>query len=397
MKKITLSIIYFVACVFSVQAQVLYGTTFNGGDGGGTIIKFIPATNSVIPVHSFESSTALPTNFIQANDGKLYAMTAAGGSINAGMIFSFDPSSSTYTRLKDFDIFNGSAPHGSLLQARDGKLYGMTSTGGSSFSYGISDGYGVIFSWDPQTSTYVKLKDFDYSDGGGKPQGSLVQAKDGKLYGMTTGSGSGGIIFSYDPISMTYKKLRNFVTASGSGPYGSLIQAKDGKLYGMTSIGGTSGKGVIFSFDPLSSIYTDLIDFNTSNGERPLGSLMEASDGKLYGMTTAGGSLQSGIIFSFDPSSLTYVKLKDFDNRVNNGPRGDLIQASDGKIYGMTPSEGISRGGNIFSFDPLSSAYTNLFEFNVSSNGTNPHGTLLQASDGKLYGMTRVGGLSRQA
>ena len=41
---------------------------------------------------------------------------------------------------------------------------------------------------------------------------------------------------------------------------------------------------------------------------------MQASDGKLYGMTSNGGSSGNGVIFSFDPSSSTYTKLKDFDN-----------------------------------------------------------------------------------
>ena len=49
MKKIFLSIIYFPACIFSIQAQALYGTTFNGGnDEGGTINKLIIATNDLI-------------------------------------------------------------------------------------------------------------------------------------------------------------------------------------------------------------------------------------------------------------------------------------------------------------------------------------------------------------
>ena len=41
---------------------------------------------------------------------------------------------------------------------------------------------------------------------------------------------------------------------------------------------------------------------------------MQASDGKLYGMTSQGGSSGYGVIFSFDPSSSTYTKLKDFDS-----------------------------------------------------------------------------------
>ena len=90
------------------------------------------------------------------------------------------------------------------------------------------------------------------------------------------------------------------------------MQASDGKLYGMTNMGGSSGVGVIFSFDPSSSIYTKLMDFDGTNGANPYGSLMQASDGKLYGMTIRGGSNGSGVIFSFDPSSSTYTKADGF-------------------------------------------------------------------------------------
>ena len=195
---------------------------------------------------------------MQASDGKLYGMTLDGGSSGYGVIFSFDPSSSTYTKLKDFDNTNGANPYGSLMQASDGKLYGMTAGGGSSND-------GVIFSFDPSSSTYTKLKDFDNTNGG-NPYGSLMQASDGKLYGMTSdgGSSNDGVIFSFDPSSSTYTKLKDFGTnESGSNVSGSLMQASDGKLYGMTTCyGGSSGYGVIFSFDPSSSTYTKLKDFD---------------------------------------------------------------------------------------------------------------------------------------
>ena len=136
-------------------------------------------------------------------------------------------------------------------------------------------------------------------------------------------------------------------------PYGSLIQASDGKLYGMTEFGGSGNVGVIFSFDPSSSTYTKLKDFDTTNGANPQGSLIQASDGKLYGMTYQGGSNGSGVIFSFDPSATTFTNLKDFDNTNGGYPQGSLMQASDGKLYGMTLKGGISVIGVIFSFDPF--------------------------------------------
>ena len=50
---------------------------------------------------------------------------------------------------------------------------------------------------------------------------------------------------------------------------GSLIQASDEKLYGMTSLGGSSDYGVAFSYDPVTSTYTKLSDFNGDNGWYP--------------------------------------------------------------------------------------------------------------------------------
>ncbi len=75
------------------------------------------------------------------------------------------------------------------------------------------------------------------------------------------------------------------------------MQASNGKLYGMTQVGGSSGAGVIFSFDPSSSTYKKLKDFDNTNGGYPTGNLMQASDGKLYGMTHRGGSSDVGVIF----------------------------------------------------------------------------------------------------
>ena len=119
-----------------------------------------------------------------------------------------------------------------------------------------------------------------------------MQASDGKLYGMTHGEEAAMLVLFFPLIlpSSTYTKLKDFDNTNGANPYGSLMQASDGKLYGMTSGGGSSGYGVIFSFDPSSSTYTKLKDFDDRMVAYPYGSLMQASDGKLYGMTISGGS-----------------------------------------------------------------------------------------------------------
>ena len=64
--------------------------------------------------------------------------------------------------------------------------------------------------------------------------------------------------------------------------------------YGMTKEGGDVGYGVIFSFDPSTSTYKNLYSFNGSNGANPTGSLVQAKNGKLYGITPRGGSNNTG-------------------------------------------------------------------------------------------------------
>jgi uncharacterized repeat protein (TIGR03803 family) len=213
--------------------------------------------------------------------------------------FSYDPSFPLIQSVTDFNGTNGCFSVASLMQAKDGKLYGMTYAGGSyGYDYG-GGGYGVIFSFDPSSSTYKKLKDIDYYTTGAHPRGSLMQANDGKLYGMTNRGGyaDAGVIFSVDPSSSTYTTLKDFDGSYGEGgayPTGSLMQASDGKLYGMTANSGgydgdRTGYGVIFSFDPSTSTYTMRKDFDGTNGANPLAALCRQANGKLYGMTLHGG------------------------------------------------------------------------------------------------------------
>src|ERR1019366_8953815 len=65
----------------------------------------------------------------------------------------------------------------------------------------------------------------------------------------------------------------------------------DGMIYGMTTQGGANGMGILFQYNPVNSTYTKQLDFaGTTNGSSPQGSLMQASDGMLYGMTQSGGA-----------------------------------------------------------------------------------------------------------
>ncbi len=422
----------------------LYGTTdFGGGNGYGSIFSIDPATSVYTTIYNFDYVTGVAPGgkLFQANDGKLYGMTSQGGSNGSGVIFSFniltsvykvvqdfnpglagfgtlsqasngqlyglagpssifyqtgilfsiDPVTQSVSVLKSLDVNSGYWPLGSLIEGNDGLLYGMTQKGGSSDA-------GVIFSFDPISLAYTKIHDFDNTNGA-NPQGALLQASNGKLYGTAFkgGASKNGVIFSLDPASKTYVKLKDFTRTivEGSNPFGSLVAGTDGKLYGTTLGGGVNGVGIIFSFDPISSTYSPLKDFADASGAFPTGSLVQASDGKLYGVTSKGGSTGSGVIFSFDPLTKTYTVVKDFNDYQNgSSPGGGLIEATNGKLYGVLMPVSQNSDGVIYSFDPQTSTFTKEtdFYYSMGAGGVSPIGSLLQANNGKLYGLTVYGG-----
>ena len=151
------------------------------------------------------------------------------------------------------------------------------------------------------------------------------------LMGMTSQGGDGaGVIFGLQPGSTSYTQQNNFgMDYPGSNPaYSELCQAANGKLYGMTYQGGANGMGVLFEYDASTATYTKKLDFNgTSNGSYPWGSLMQAANGKLYGMTTNGGANNVGVLFEYDPSTSTYVKKLDYNGTNGAYPQyGNLIE-----------------------------------------------------------------------
>ena len=421
----------------------LYGTTYQGGSHrNGTIFSYNPATAKYSKLYDFNFlNGGQPSgSLIQASNGKLYGMTNNNGSYGRGVLFSFDPVDTTYAKLFDFHTTDGEFPRGSLLEALNGQLYGMTLSGGNNdygvvFSYNINTGVytklkdfdglngrnpssdfiqtadgilyatafyggknneGTIFSFNPATSTLTKLKDLDNTNGS-HPVSSFIKASDGKFYSMTYGGGNNdlGVIFSYDPASQAYKKLVDLDYTLGTKPQGSLLQTSDGKLYGMTTEGGGYYRGVLFSYNITTAACTKLKDFNDIDGTHPYGSLAIAADGKLYGCTYAGGKGDRGTFFSYDAGTGAFTNIRNFGlNATGSLMYGGVVKISSGKLYGMTFSGGNFAQGTIFSFDPSTSNYTKLLDFN-GSNGATPYGSLLLASDGKLYGMTFSGGINK--
>ena len=372
----------------------LYGLTAQGGIyDKGVLFQFNPTTSSYNKKFDFDSlytgSNPLGS-VIQASDGMLYGCTVQGGANNMGVLFQYDLNSNLFANKLDFDgVTNGANPIGNLMEASDGNIYGMTNSGGI-------NNLGVLLQYNPSSNIFIKKLDFDGTTYGSKPFGSLMQASNGYLYGMTTlgGVNDVGVLFQYNISTSVYNKKHDFIgTIDGRNPYSTLIQASDGTLYGLTNLGGIEDIGVLFQYNPSSDIYSKKIDFGAADGKIPCGSLMQATNGMLYGMTNSGGKNNLGVLFQYDPATYTYTKKIVLDTLIyGRNPHGSLIEASDGMLYGMTYGGGINDSGIIFQYNPSTFSLIKKFDFTGTASGANPYGSLLQANDGTLYGMTNAGG-----
>ena len=269
-------------------------------------------------------------------------------------------------------------------------LYGATGNGGTNID-------GNIFSFNTNNNTISQLYSFAGKPDGIGPEGSLVQSGN-ILYGMTQAGGNSGhgTIFGFDTSTKTESLVYSFggEPNDGSAPYSSLIQSGP-MLYGMTSAGGTSNSGAIVGFNTTSNTENVLYSFGSqlNDGNVPYGSLI-ASGNTLYGATAGGGKYGFGTLFSLDLTNDRETILRSFNGSDGNG--ADSLILSGSILYGVTVSSSPQGGtnGNIYSFDVNTDAYGILHTFR-GIDGGNDFGNLLLVGS-TLYGMSEYGGLNNK-
>jgi len=416
-KDVSLPAMFCIVCLFCVAAaiaapaQSVYFTTlasFNGTNGA----------DPEAPV-------------IQGADGNLYGTTDYGGAHYCGVtpcgtvykITLAGTLTSLYSFCSQPGCADGIFPIAGLMQANDGSLYGTTSEGGVDFD---GNSFGTVFKITPQ-GTLTTLYSFCASGppctDGDQPVAGLVQANDGNLYGTTLagglvngGNGGSGTVFRVTPageLTTLYDFCSQPNCADGGGLRAGLVQATDGNFYGTTMGGGhdcgenvndSTGCGTVFKITP-GGILTILHSFDGTDGVQLRASLVQATDGNLYGTTYEGGANYNnycphgcGTVFKITPGG-TLTTLYSFCGQSGcpdgTRPCASLVQASDGNFYGTTCGGGNSDYGTIFgtifkitSSGTLSTLYRFCSAGYPCPDGAGPYGGLVQASDGNFYGTT---------
>jgi uncharacterized repeat protein (TIGR03803 family) len=338
-----------------------YGTTSGlGGASDGTIFSVTPA-GALTTLYTFCAKTGCSdgkqpyAGLILGSDGNFYGTTHEGGTKHHGTVYTITPAGER-TTLYNFcslaSCADGWHPHDVLIQGANGNFYGTTKHGGANAD-------GTIFEITPKGSLRV-LHSFDSTDGA-KPTDGLILATDGNFYG-TTGAGGDlscqpptgcGTIFRITPAGVLTTLYTFSGGTEGETPVAGLIQASNGNFYGTTQFGGAKGQGTVFQFTSGGAL-TTLYTFYKTAGAQPTAGLIQATDGNLYGTTGAGGDLTChppigcGTIFEITLAGVL-TTLHSFDLTDGQDPAGGLVQATNGSFYGTTYVGGPDGDGTVFS------------------------------------------------
>ena len=352
-------------------------------------------TNAESVTVELETQRYAETILLDTGDGKFLAMSKDNGisnfDINEGTIFEFDSTKKTFNDLFRFGYENskGGGVSGSLTDGGNGHIYGLAYRAGVP---SILDG-GKIFDYDISTGYFNTLHFFYNGSGEGYfTEGALLLADNNKLYGFTLFT-----MFEYDLNNNVYTQLLDFNKLGGSViTTNTLIQASNGKLYGLLKGGGVNSDPILFEYDITSNTYTKKYDLgDLSFTPVLLGSLVEATNGKLYAITNG----NSGRILEYDISTEEMNVIFSFYRKgMGTKPSSSLLLANNGKLYGTNITGGANNDGTIFELDTNDNTVKVVYNFNFKDNTFHfsPVGDLLQASNGKLYGKNVWGGANEK-
>lgn len=316
-----------------------------------------------------------PALFAQGQDGNLYG-TMPTQIFGGGTVVMYSLSG-TFTTLFNFTPTNYS-PESGLTLGFDGNFYGAAVTGGPAHK-------GTVF----KVSGGVVTTLYTFTDGpdGAFPWAPPIQAPDGNIYGVTFNGTTPGTAYKITP-SGTFSVIANLPSKT-SAP---LIIGKDGKLYGTTQSGGTFNRGTVFQLTTDGKKPKVIYNFDADiHGGGPVGPVMQASDGKLYGTTTDGGTFGQGTVYSLTTGGVLKV-LHNFQSTTDgNSSTSGLVEGSNKFLYGVNAAGGANALGTFYKINTTGKTFSVLHNFDKPTGGS-PGATPTLHTNGKVYGVTQTGG-----
>jgi uncharacterized repeat protein (TIGR03803 family) len=353
----------------------LYGTTYDGGLGFGTVFELAPDgtggwTETVL--YSFcsvancaDGQNPTYSHVTFDSQGNLYGTAFGGGANGFGVVFELSPGQSGWTETVLYSFANspdGANPVNGLLMDAAGNLYGTTFAGGS-------QGNGAIYELSPSGGGWTEkviVANISSTHSG------LTMDAHGNIFGTTYRA-----VFKMVPTSKggwNLTKIFNFPKI-GTNPNGTPVLDSAGNVYGTTFAGGVNNDGMVYKLIPgAGGTWTEQVlhSFGAANSN-PLAGLAIDSAGNLYGTTSQGGLHGDGTVFALSPNGsggYNYKVLQAFTGDSGNQPYGSMILAG-GYLFGTTFRGGLTGDGVVYEVDPTPSTTTTTLT--ISPNPSN-HG-----------------------
>lgn len=374
-----------------------------------------------------------PNILAQGTDGNLYGTVPSGARFSAGSWFEYYMGGVPV--LTNFGDYTSAQVSDSLSDSNSGFTLGIDGNlyAGVSFVDGMDLGAIIRLSPPspglPVSGPPTVVYKFTGGSNGTFPVAPPIQGPDTNLYGVTSDYGYSGYVYQILLNTSTGKGTLGWVHQLPGQSLGPLIVGSDGNFYGTYAYGSFStnssgtvvpsagGFGGIFQISPTGVIgwYYNLNPFSSNNlgngdGDSPMGRLMIATDGYLYGTASAGATnlTAGGLIFKIATNGTGYSVIHNFQSADGTNPHGGLVQGSDGYLYGCTTQKGpvlIVKGaptlvtvGTFFKVSTSGANYTVLIPFfKIPSQGNIGPGTDAESTptlhtNGVIYGLTNSGG-----
>src|SRR5262245_41909206 len=135
------------------------------------------------------------TELVMDSAGNLYGTSVLGGDFGGGTVFELTKSGDTFTHtvLHSFagGVNDGGQPYGGVTLDADGNLFGTTVEGGTGGA--CEGGCGIAYKLAKDTGELTILHSFTGGTDGSGPGAGLSFDADGRLYGMTPTGGQYGL------------------------------------------------------------------------------------------------------------------------------------------------------------------------------------------------------------
>jgi uncharacterized repeat protein (TIGR03803 family) len=359
--------------------------------------------------------------------GNIYGTTPNGGNncsiapnLGCGILFELSLSggewtfSQLYTFCMDPSCTDGALPYAGLVLDEQGNLYGTTIQGGS-------QGSGTVFELSPPTLsggqwTETVIHNFcsTYRCADGYfPYSKLLMDVKGRLYGTTSAGGDNtncrdgcGTVFRLTPPQVSGQAwhedaIYTFCTTpkkghcpDGESPMIGLVSDKSGNFYGTTQYGGSNfstGQGVVFELSQAPNGWTERVLDAFPRSGAPSDELALDKKGRIYGVSG------SDSVYRIDVGDSTLQRLSLILDGFSSGiPLGGLlVDPARNLVYGTVPYSYPGKYGSILSIGQngqIEDIYDFQCPFEFDCSGVEPSSTLVEDSQGNLYGTTLYGG-----